>query len=279
VHLRAGLSAQGFGYRLVQFCGGAGDGGVGGIGRISRPIGNGAAGTADHGDESGNVPRVYDGIDRDVDEAGGEHQVTVAVGPRAVEAAGVDQRIGIRVRLIVSEVAVVAGNQSGLGEVSGGAAADRLAVERRRVVVADSELTERRLVDGAEHRLALMEEADEGGPKRDAGDEAFGAVDRIEHPDPLRASVFTAEFLPNNAVIREARFDHLPHNFFSAAIGGGDGRVVDLELNGGAGIAEIRSDEVGAGAGEFGEEGAFRGEFHGEELAHVSSAATSLTTH
>ena len=63
-----------------------------------------------------------------------------------------------------------------------------------------------------------MEETDERGPQRDTGNKTFGAVDRVEHPNPFGIGTVAAVLLANDAVVREAAHDHLPHEFFGAAI-------------------------------------------------------------
>ena len=99
----------------VEFGGGGGDDGLGGIGGVAVPVGDGAAGTANDGDKGGDVPGIHDGVDTDIDKPGGQEEVAVTVGPRAIEAAGVDETIRGGGVLIAREIAVVAGHEGGFG--------------------------------------------------------------------------------------------------------------------------------------------------------------------
>ena len=255
----------------VEFGSGGGEDGFRWIRGVAGPVGDGAAGAADDGDEGGDIPGVHDGIEGDVDEAGGEQEVAVAVGPRAVESAGVDEAVACVNVLVAGEVAVIAGDECGGGEVGRGTGADELAVQGRGRVVADDELTEGGLVDGPEDGVAVVQEADESGPERHAGDEALGAVDGIEHPDPFGLGVQSTVFFSDDAVVGESSRDHVAHDFFRATIGCGHGGIVRLEVNGGAGIAKVGRNKVGAGLSEFGDEETVGGEIHGRELA-ISAA-------
>src|SRR5690606_27366310 len=113
------------------------------------------------------------------------------------------------------------------------------------------------------HGLSAMQEADEGGPERDAGDEALGAVDGIKHPSPFGLGAHVAVLFADDAVLRKAFGDQFAHHLLGAAVGGGDGGLVGLELHRGAGIAEVGGDERGGGGGEFGGEVVVGGEVHG----------------
>lgn len=250
----------------MELGGRGGDDGFGGVGGIAGPVGDGAAGAADDGDEGGDVPRVHDGIEGDVDETGGEEQVAVAIRPRAVESGAVDEAIAGGGILVTAEIAVIAGDERGGGEIGGGTGADGLAVEGGGRVVADHELAERGLVDRAEDGLTVVEEADEGRPKGNAGDETLGAVDGVEHPGPFGVGVHVAVLFTNDAVLGEAGRDEVTHEFLRALVGGGDGGVVGFEFDGGAGVAKKRGNEVGAGLSEFGDESAIGGGNHGSEL-------------
>ena len=190
---------------------------------MARPVGDGAAGAADDGDEGGDVPRVHDGIDADIHESSREKKVAVAIRPSAVESGGVDETVAGGAVLIAGEIAMVAGDEGGFGQGSRGAGAHGLAVEGGGRIVADDELTEGGLVDGAEDGLAVVEEADEGRPERDPGDEAFGAVDGIEDPNPFRVGVQVAVFFADDAVGREMCSNEVAHDFLGAAIGGRHG--------------------------------------------------------
>ena len=87
------------------------------------PVGDDPAGAAHDGNQRGDIPWVHDGIDRDIDESGGQHEVTITVGPRAVEPGLGDEAVTRCPVLILGEIEVVAGDQGGLGELGGGTAA------------------------------------------------------------------------------------------------------------------------------------------------------------
>lgn len=215
------------------------------------PVGDGAAGTTDYRHERSDVPRVHDWIDGDIDETCREHEVAIAICPGAVEAGRVDQAITRGAVLILAEIEMVAGHQSRLVESGGGAATGGLAVERGGLVIADGELTERGLIDRAEDGLALVKQGDKGRPQWNAGDEAFGAIDGIEHPDPFGIRAIAAMFFADDTVVRKAFTDHFAHKLFRPAIGGCDGGRIGLEFHGGAGVAKERCDEICAGGGKL----------------------------
>lgn len=132
-------------------------------------------------------------------------------------------------------------------------------VERGGGAVTDHELVEDRLIDTAEHGLPLMEEGDEGAPEGDAGDETFGAVDGVEHPDEFSVFVFVAVFLADDPVGGEFLVDALAHQLFGSAISdshrGGVVLGFDLEI----GVGEVGAQKITAGGGQFGEKGAIGG--------------------
>ena len=129
-----------------------------------------------------------------------------------------------------------------------------MTIQGRGDVVADDELAESGLVDGTEDGLAMMEEADEGGPEWHSRDEALGAIDGIEHPDPFGLGMQGAVFFTDDAVVGKPGRDHFAHDSFRATVGGGHGRIVGLEVDGGAWIAKVGCNEVGAGLSEFRDE-------------------------
>ena len=146
---------------------------------------------------------------------------------------------------------MVAGHQRRLVEGGVGATAGGLAVERRGLVVADGELTERGLINRAEDGLALVKQCNKRGPQRHAGDEAFGAIDRIEHPDPFGVRAIAAVFFADDPVVGKAFTDHLAHELFRSTICGRDGGCIGLEFHGGAGVAKERCDEICASSGKL----------------------------
>ncbi len=110
---------------------------------------------------------------------------------------------------------------------------------------------------GAEHRPAVVFEADQRAPHRQAGDEGARPVDRIEHPDVFGILTFAAVFLPEDAVVGIALADHPSHRLLRRLVGDGDGiegltgeLVLDLEPR-----AEPRQDRPAGGIGQLVEEG------------------------
>lgn len=253
---------------------GGGDGGGGGVGRGPAPIGDDTAGAANDGDEGGDVPGVHDRVEAEVGEAGGEEEVAVAIAPGAVEADLPREAVGGGAVLVAGEVEGVAGEKGGVGEAGGRADADGAVVERGDVAVADHELAEDGLMDATEDGFAAVEKGDEGAPERDAGDEGFGAIDRVEHPGPFGAFVEVAEFLAKDAVIGEARGDEAAHELLGAAIGGGDRGGIALEIDGEVGAAEERADKIAGGLGEFDKERAEGREVHAAECGPRSGRNT-----
>ena len=91
----------------------------------------------------------------------------------------------------------------------------------RRATVSAEAFTGERLVHHAEDRLAVAHQADQRAPGRHSGDEGFGAVDRVEHPDILGVRTLAAVFLADDAVIRKGAADEGAHRGFGRVIGGG----------------------------------------------------------
>lgn len=249
----------------MELGGGTRDGGFGGIRGVAVPVGDDAAGSADDRDECGDVPRVHDRVEHDVGEAGGDEEIAVGVTPRADEFGALRESVVARggLRLITRGIERIAGEERGVFDASGGAAADRFVVERGGDVVADDELVEDRLVNHAEDWLAAMKEGDEGREKRDAGDEGFGAVDGVEDPDEFGVGAIAAEFFANDAVGGKRFGDETAEKFLGAAVGGGDGRGVGFRFDREGEIAEVRTDEGAAFGGELRGEGAKRRQVHG----------------
>lgn len=235
--------------------GGGGDGGLGGVGGAAPPIGDDTAGAADNGDEGDDVPRVHNGVEADIGQAGGEEQVAVTIAPSAVEPDGAHEGVAGGAVLVAGEVEGIAGEEGGLSE--GGRVADTngAVIERGGVAIADHELTEDGLVNAAENRLAAVKEGEEGPKEGHAGDEGLGAVDGVEHPHPLGVGAIGAELFADDAVGGVTLGDKAAHKLLRAAIGRGDRGVVALKVNGEGGIGEERGDEVAAGARELAHEG------------------------
>src|SRR5262249_23643308 len=58
---------------------------------------------------------------------------------------------------------------------------------------------------------------------RHAGNERLRPIDRIEHPDIFRVGSFLAEFLTNDAMVRERAANERAHCRFGRVVGSGDG--------------------------------------------------------
>src|SRR5207342_3818811 len=82
-------------------------------------------------------------------------------------------------------------------------------------------LAQCRRADDADHRLALIDEGDQGGPDRDAADKVLGAVDRVD--DPAAGTVArTAEFLAQDGVAGTGPGKLAANGLFSGLVGIGD---------------------------------------------------------
>lgn len=252
----------------MEFRRGRGEGGFGGIGGVAAPIGDHAAGAADDGDECGDIPGVHDRIDGDVGEAGRDEEVAVGVAPRAVKLGALRECVVARGGggLVFGDVERVAREKRGVFDALGRARADGAIVEGGGVVVADDELAEDGLVDGAEDGLAVMEKRDERGEERHAADERFGAVDGIEDPDEVGVGVFVAELFADDAVRGKFFGNATAEELLCATVREGDRRGVGFRIDGEGGVAEMRTDEVTAFVSELRKEGAVGREVHEREM-------------
>ena len=86
-------------------------------------------------------------------------------------------------------------------------------------------------MDGPQHRLALVQQADQRAEQRAAAGKRDGAVDRVEHPHEFRPVVLRPEFLPNDAVMWVMPTDQLPHHRLRLAVGPRHRAAVALELH------------------------------------------------
>ena len=228
------------------------------------PVGDDAAGAAHDGHKRGDIPRVHDRVAHDVGASAGEQEITVAVAPGAHETgAGGERRVG-RAVLIFGRIKRIARQESGGFDFFARAHADGAAVERGRMTVADHEFTQHRLMNRPEHRLAEVQECDERAPKRNAGDEGFGAIDWIKHPHEFSIGAGVGKLFANDSVFGKARGDEIAHEFLRAAVGGGDGGIVGFYLNLEGRVGETRKKEIAAFLGELGQKRAVRREIHGK---------------
>ena len=127
------------------------------IRRAAVPVRDHAARAADHRDQRRDVPRVHDWIHGDIRPAGRHQQVTVAVAPGAHEFRALLQRVVARAVLILGRIQRIARHQRGVFKPLRGTATHRPAVQLGGLSVANYELAEDRLMNAAEHRLALVE--------------------------------------------------------------------------------------------------------------------------
>ena len=194
------------------------------LGATALPGRDDAAGAGDDRDQRQHVVGLELGLDDQIDMAGRQHAIGVAVAAVAREPHRVlDPAEGRAVGLVHQQRA--GGEQHRLGEVGAGphlqrALARRTAVVRRAAVAAEAFAGER-LVHHAVDRLAVAHQRDQRAPGRHAGDEGLGAVDRIEHPDIFGVGALAAEFLADDAVIGKGAADEGAHRGFGRVVGGG----------------------------------------------------------
>ena len=100
---------------------------------------------------------------------------------------------------------------------------ERERAQFRAFAVAIESLARERLRHHAIDRPAAVHEPDQRAPGRQAGDEAFGPVDRIEHPDVFRVGAIAPVFLSDHAVGGKGLRDEPPHGRLGAPVGLRDG--------------------------------------------------------
>ena len=103
----------------------------------------------------------------------------------------------------------------------------------------------------------MVHEADQRAPHRHAGNEALGAVDRIEHPDIFGLRPVAAIFLADNAMGGKGLADQAAHRHFGGAVGLGH-RIEDAALRfvlGADRAAEKRDDHFAGNLREPFDEG------------------------
>mgnify|MGYP006163418511 CR=1 FL=1 len=77
-----------------------------------------------------------------------------------------------------------------------------------------------------------MKEADQRAEQGQAGDEGFGAVDRVEHPDILGVGPDGAMLFAEHAVLGHMALEQVAHRRLGLAVGDGDRAVVGLVVDG-----------------------------------------------
>ena len=240
--------------------------------RAVLPGGDDAAGAGDDRDHRHDVVGLDLGLDHQIDQPGRQHAIGVAVAAVARELDLVFHPAESgAVGLVHQERA--GGEQDRFVERRAGAhvqiALARRAAIARRAAVAGKSLARERLVHHAEDRLAEAHQPDQRAPGRHAGDEGFGAVDRIEHPDIFGVGALGAVFLADDAVAREILPDEGAHGLLGGAVGGGHRveaaglLVVDRQRG-----AEKRQDGLARHAGELVDETAEIDGRHAVCLSH-----------
>ena len=163
--------------------------------------------------------------------AGGEHAIGVAIAAVAREPGLRLQRLVARAQRLGDQLGR-RGHQRGAVEAGAGArqqpARGRLAVgaapgPMRGFAVAIEFFAGEGLVHQAVTGRAVVQQADQRAPQGKPGDEALGAVDRVEHPDIVGILALRAEFLADHAMMGKNLRDQAPHGRFRAAIGLRDG--------------------------------------------------------
>ena len=160
-------------------------------GRAAVPVGDPAAGALDDRDQRDDVVGLQPGLDDAVGVAGGDHAIGVAVAAVAGEAdrasrPGHRRRARRRRRVTGLVVNSAASARSAQARVAQRRRCRPGPVYQAVLAVAGEALAGERLGHHAENRDAVLEEADQRAPDRQAGDEGAGAVDRVEHPDDIR---------------------------------------------------------------------------------------------
>ena len=133
--------------------------------------------------------------------------------------------------------------------------------------MADIDLVQVGLADGAKDGAALVPQSDQGGPEGQAGHEGAGSVHRVQHPDELGVWAVFAVFLADEAVVGKACGNETADLGFGALVGGGDG------IQGPAGVlvlqtmiaAEQGQDHLAGSAVQLEDEGVEVGEAVGGE--------------
>ena len=119
-----------------------------------------------------------------------------------------------------------------MGEVGTGPHPDRGPVEGARLRRGRRPSARRdALVDDAEHRPAVTQQADQGAEGGPADDESLGAVDRIEAPHQLGLAMLAGELLALDAVVGKPRPDQVAHDALGLAIGDRDRALVGLVVD------------------------------------------------
>src|SRR3954451_18485637 len=88
-----------------------------------------------------------------------------------------------------------------------------------RAAVTREALADEGVMHHAEHRCSLMQQRDQRAPDRKSGDEGFGAVDGIQHPDIFGVFALVTELLADDAMLWKIFLDQPTHYRLRRAIG------------------------------------------------------------
>ena len=152
-----------------------------------------------------------------------------------------------------ADIIEIGGNNDGLLEGDFGDAY-RPTIQSGGAIITNHPLTKNRLINHAEQGLPFVAQADECDVKRNAREEGFGAINRIEHPAELSVDVLRPKFFAQDAVRRIGFLNRRTHLAFGFLIGDGHGCAVGLDFDVGIdarmGRDQDSAGEVGEGFGE-----------------------------
>ena len=186
--------------------------------RAAVPRGHTAARALDDGDERRDVPDIHARLDHQIDEAGGEHPVGVAIGAEAAEAHPCGQRVesgafGRREHVGLCRV------EHRIAQSVAGPRLKPAFAEIGALPVAHEPLAEVGLVQHADDSLALVLQRNQGAPGRHAGDERLGAVNRVDDPGETGTGPFVPVLLAENAVVGARLLDECADRGLCLAVG------------------------------------------------------------
>ena len=139
-------------------------------------------------------------LDHEIDEAGGEHPVGVAIGAKAAEAHPRGKRIE-RGKLCPGEHAGLGCIESGPAQSGARAHGKTPVAEVGALAVADKALAQERLIQQADDASATVLQRDQRAPGRHAGDERLGAVDGVDDPGEAGIRALVPVLLAEDAVV------------------------------------------------------------------------------
>ena len=198
---------------------------------LAVPVGHDAAGIFDNGYVGRHVPFVQVGFRDNIDETHGQHGESVAIHAKARHSGGGGQAFkGLGLVGVINVQR--SGEQICLGQAIPAAGLDRSAIECSRAVHAPRPaFTADRLVNHADHGLAVVGQGNQDAEQGNAGNEQFGAVDGVQNPVPFAGSRFQGEFLPPDTVVGAFGLDYGAHGQFGVPVRDGHGACIGLSLD------------------------------------------------